>query len=216
MSFSVLFNSYYTILFNWFHILFVSMFVGKLKLTWILIEENTWIGWEQKHVKKQLLAFVFTQPEGHSDEPEVSNPFPSLSSSGMLSGRSAVCCPRLSSQTSLLFGALSPATVAIVVDSHHCPASLPQRIYSFSPSILSVTASETLYTAYKVTFMLCLMLEWSVHHAKTYSTCGLHWQEALSGQRKLDGDNDDESLRHWKREQRMDGWKVLMDCCKMT
>lgn len=106
----------------------------------------------------------------------------------------------------------STATVAIVVDSHHCPASLPQRECSFSPRYQSVAISETLCTVIKVTFMLCSMLKGSVHHVKTYSMDGLaplglkeSWRIAMTMNASPTGRGNKRCLNEF-----------LMDCCKMT
>lgn len=57
-----------------------------------------------------------------------------------------------------------------------------------------VFISPTLYAAYKVAFMLCSILKWSVHQAKTRSRCGRHWQRLFWTMRQPEVNNDGESL----------------------
>lgn len=138
--------------------------------------------WEgrNKNEKNQLWGFVFTLPGGHVGEGEVFccgsdlNPFPSLCSAGLLSGRNAAC-PHLFSWTSLLLN--------LLLFSFYCCrccgfssrlASLPQRGCSFSPSCPVRHHIRDLIFHIQSQFMLCSMLKWSVHHAETYSMYGLH------------------------------------------
>ena len=114
-------------------------------------------------------------------------------SAGMLSGRSAARCPCLSSRASLLCGALFFSCYC-----RRCcgfwslppPTSLPRGGCCFPPWSSSVTVSETLYTAYKVPFMLCSMLKWCVHHQRL-TVC----VDCTGTKRKLEENNEDESLR---------------------
>lgn len=88
---------------------------------------------------------------------------------------------------------------------HHLIAAPPLSLpWSFSPRYPVPRHHQRLY---KVTFMLCSMLKWSVRHAKTYSMCGLRWQKAPSGLRKKKQSwrktMTMKACANWKREQKM-------------
>lgn len=136
----------------------------------------------------------------------------------MLRGRTAVCCCLFLSFTSpqctILLLLLSPLLWILITS----PVSLPQRGYSFQPRCpLSVTISETLCTAYKVTFMLCSMLKWSVHRCKNLQYV---WTALAKGsfrtQRKLEENSDGEKPAPTGKGNKRCLNELLMDCCKMT
>lgn len=94
----------------------------------------------------------------------------------------------------------STATVAIVVDSHHCPASLPQGEGSFSPRYPvrrhirdSVYCNQGhIYVVFDVKGVCasCEDLQYG-------------WTGSIGTKRKLEDSDDDERLANWKREQKM-------------
>lgn len=138
-----------------------------------------------------MKSFVFT-PEGHENERKVSVVAVTLT-------LFLLSCPvcRYAEQGERLRVALafppelhfslvhysSPATVAVVVDSLLTKTPCP------SPY------QETLCTAYKVTFMLCSMLKWSVHHADLQFMWTAQAKGSFGTQRKLEENSDDESPR---------------------
>lgn len=94
----------------------------------------------------------------------------------------------------------STATVAIVVDSHHCPASLPQGECSFSPRYPvrrhirdSVYCNQGhIYVVFDVKGV-CASCE----------DLQYRWTGSIGTKRKLEDSDDDERLANWKREQKM-------------
>lgn len=101
----------------------------------------------------------------------------------------------------------STATVAIVVDSHHRPASLPQRECSFSPryavchhirdSVYCIQGHINVVFDVKEVCASCEHLQYG-------------WTALAKGsigtKRKPEESDDDESLANWKREQKMLEW----------
>lgn len=120
----------------------------------------------------------------------------------------------LSFPSELHFSSVHSSSPAVVVDSHHFPPSLipPERMQFPTKTFPSVLISETLYTAYKVTFMLCSMLKWSDLQCV--------WTALAKGpfrtQRKLEERSEGEQTAAPGKGNKRCLNERLMDCCITT